>query len=144
MANRKGSLDSEIRKSKSYSMDEFMGAYLRGELELKPDGKVTRTKSTKTKTKWLLVPKKLTDVPEGVNLEEHFKWHKHQTKKGKTFHVFGLMEHEWRKLGYEGNLVKRYVPDIEAELQELSLDESTFNTEFEQSMLEWEAGASSL
>lgn len=139
MANRKEALASEVKRSKSYSRDEFMGAYLRGELELKPDGKVKSVKSGRPR--WLLVPTKLVDMEAlGVELEDISKWIKHTKKDGSTFRVFGLMEHEWRDKGYRGKLVKRYLADIDSELSRKAVSGGNFDTEFEQAMLEWEVG----
>ena len=83
MANRKGVVDSNVKASKTYSMDEFMGAYLRGELELKPDGKVKATKSVRNgKAKWLLVPTNLNDIPADMDISDLYKWFDHTDKIG--------------------------------------------------------------
>lgn len=141
MANRKGVVDSNVKASKTYSMDEFMGAYLRGELELKPDGKVKATKSVRNgKAKWLLVPTNLNDIPEDVDISDLYKWFDHTDKKGKKYYIFGLKKHEWKKRGYEGSLVKRFVSDIENELSQSQKESEDFDSEFEQTMLEWTAG----
>lgn len=140
MANRKGLKESEIKASKSYSMDEFMGAYLRGELELKPDGKVKANVVSGGKAKWLLVPQNLQDIPEDMDISDCYKWFDHTDKKGNKYHVFGLKAIEWKKKGYQGKLVKRYVADIENELSQLQQEGDSFDAEFEQTMLEWTAG----
>ena len=141
MANRKGVVDSNVKASKTYSMDEFMGAYLRGDLELKPDGKVKATKSVRNvKAKWLLVPANLNDIPKDMDISDLYKWFDHTDKKGKKYHIFGLKRHEWKNKGYSGNLVKRYISDIENELSQLQKESEDFDSEFEQTMLEWNAG----
>ena len=141
MANRKEALASEVERSKSYSMDEFMGAYLRGELELKPDGKVQATvKSGKGKPKWLLVPKSLSDIPEHLVIDDMYKWHQHTDQNGKKYHVFGLKASEWKAHGYSGKLVKRFVSEIEDEFTRVHEGATNFDAEFEQEMLGWERG----
>lgn len=140
MANRKGLKESEIKASKSYSMDEFMGAYLRGELELKPDGKVKAAATANGRPRWLLVPANLRDIPEDMDISDCYKWFQHQDRKGNKYHIFGLKRNEWKKKGYEGKLVKRYVSEIENELSQTQQEDETFNAEFEQEMLEWAAG----
>ncbi len=140
MANRKGVLDSNVKASKTYSIDEFMGAYLRGELELKPDGKVKAKALSRGKAKWILVPVRLADIPSDMDISDCYKWFDHQDKKGKKYHVFGLKPHEWKKRGYQGNHVKRYVADIENELSQLEKESRDFDSQFEHTMLEWTAG----
>ena len=118
-----------------------MGAYLRGELELKPDGKVKATKSVRNgKAKWLLVPTNLNDIPQDMDVSDLYKWFDHTDKKGKKYYIFGLKKHEWKQRGYEGSLVKRFVSDIENELSQSQKESEDFDSEFEQTMLEWTAG----
>ena len=140
MANRKGLKESDIKASKSYSMDEFMGAYLRGELELKPDGKVKAVQTASSKPRWLLVPANLKDIPSDMDISDCYKWFQHQDKSGKKYHIFGLKGSEWKKRGYTGKLVKRFVSEIENELSKTQQEDETFDAEFEQTMLEWTAG----
>lgn len=140
MANRKGVIDSAAKASNSYSLDEFMGAYLRGELELKPDGKVKANAVSGGKARWLYVPANLNDIPEDMDISDSYKWFDHTDRKGKKYHVFGLKTSEWRRKGYTGKLVRRYVAEIENELSQKQQEGSTFDAEFEQAMLGWEAG----
>lgn len=141
MANRKGVIDSAARASKSYSMDEFMGAYLRGELELKPDGKVKANHKTGGgRAKWCLVPANLAEIPEDLDIDSMYKWTTHKRKDGTTYPVFGLRAQDWKAKGYLGKLVRRYVAEIENELTRVYEVETNFDTQFEQAMLEWEVG----
>ena len=50
-----------------------------------------------------------------------------------------MKEDEWRDLGIEGKLVKRYVNDIKQELDARDNSDIEFENQFADAMLAWEA-----
>ncbi len=145
MSKKQNHKKSEIAKSrkKTYSQDEFMGAYLRGELELKPDGKVKRTGKAWQTKRHVLVPKNLRNIPEDVDVSKSYRFfhvlNKHgkklKRKDGKPRMRYGWTPQEWQEMGYFGQLVDRHVNLIEDELKSNYKEDNSWQEEFEKVML---------
>ena len=135
--------EKKSSRKKTYSQDEFMGAYLRGELELKPDGKVKRTGKAWQTKRHVLVPKNLRDIPKDVDVSKSYRFfhvlNKHgkklKRKDGKPRMRYGWTPQEWRDKGYFGGLVDRHVNLIEKELASNYEEDNSWQEEFEKVML---------
>lgn len=145
MSNKGNQKRREISKNPTLLEERFMELYLKGELEFIGKGGKFRAKTSKNKKRWLLMPSDLRelDLLEDFDVDGIFKFHEHThqfgKKKGQKFFFFGLKEDEWRNLGIEGKLVKRYVNDIKQELDARDNSDIEFDNQFANAMLAWEA-----
>ena len=77
MSKKQNHKKSEIAKSrqKTYTLDEFIGAQIRGELEfIGGNGKVKRTGKAWQTKRHVLVPKNLRDIPKDVDVSKSYRF----------------------------------------------------------------------